>query len=640
MRRWPWAVLLFAVAIVASPALAQEGITDFHSDIRIQRNASLVVHEVIQVYSEGVAIRHGIFRDFPTRYTDRNAQPYAVKFQLLSVRRDGKDEAYTQQDVSNGVRIKIGSATTQLDPGTYTYELTYTVNREIGFFPDHDELYWNVTGLGWQFPIDHASATVTLPGPVQPADLKLTGYTGYQASHDENLTFEQISDTNVRFETTQPLSRGQGLSIVVGFPKGILREPSQADRIRWWMQDNPTVVAGLMGLALIVIYYAVAWMAVGRDPQPGPIVVSYEPPPGLSPAAMRYLQRMGYDDRVFVSAVVDLAVKGYLRIEQAGSLYSLKRLKAVDGKLPVEEQNLLRILFANGDEIPVAATDAVTFTTAKKTLSGDLELEEKDRLFHKNRRWAVPGVLLTLGVLALMVMGLRGPKAAAAGFLCVWLSFWSIGCVFLVRTAVSTWKSGKASLATSLFAIPFVLAEVVVMGFLAAMIGVWAVLILIALAIANGVGIAELKALTSEGRRLFDQIEGFRQFLTAVDSDRLQRISLPAKTPQLFEKCLPYALALGVEQAWANQFTSVLAQAAVVATGAAVAYAPLWISSTQWDNFDMNTFAGDFSSGFSSAISSASSPPGSSSGFDSGGGGGGGGGGSGGGGGGGGGGGW
>src|SRR5271166_6444313 len=180
MRRWPLAVLLFAVASVSltvNPALAQEGITDFHSDITIQRNASLVVHEVIQVYSEAVHIRHGIFRDFPTRYTDRNAQPYVVNFQLLSVRRDGKDEPHTQQDLSNGVRIRIGDATTLLAAGTYTYELTYTVNREIGFFPDHDELYWNVTGLGWQFPIDHASATVTLPGPVQPADLRMTGYT-------------------------------------------------------------------------------------------------------------------------------------------------------------------------------------------------------------------------------------------------------------------------------------------------------------------------------------------------------------------------------------------------------------------------------------------------------------------------------
>ena len=623
MRRWPLAVLLFAVVIAVQPALAQEGITDFHSDITVQRDDSLVVHEVIQVYSEAVHIRHGIFRDFPTRYTDRSGQSYVVNFQLLSVRRDGKDESYTQQDLNNGVRIQIGSATTLLEPGPYTYELSYTVNREIGFFPDHDELYWNVTGNSWAFPIDHASATVTLPGPVQAGDLKMTGYTGFQASRERNLTFERISDATVRFETTRPLESGQGLTIVVGFPKGVLDEPTQADRVRWWMQDNKATVAGLLGLMLVIIYYFGAWVAVGRDPQPGPIVVSYEPPPGLSPAAMRFLERMGYDDRVFVSAVVDLAVKGYLRIEQTGSLYTLIKLKTEDGKLPAEERNLQRILFSGGDEVSVAAMEALRFSTAKKTLGRDLDLEENNRLFHKNRRWAVPGILLTVAVLVVILMSRHGPKAAGAGFLCVWLSFWTIGCVFLVRTAVTGWKSGKGSIGLTLFAIPFLFAEVVVIGVLAFMIGVWVVLVLIALAIANGIGIAELKALTPEGRKLFDQIEGFRQFLTAVDSDRLQRLSLPAKTPQLFEKCLPYALALGVEQAWANQFTAVLAQAAVAAGGAAVAYSPAWISSTDWGTLNMSTFAGDFSSGFSSAISSASSPPGSSSGFDGGGGGGG-----------------
>jgi uncharacterized membrane protein YgcG len=622
MRRWPYAVLLLAVAIVVTPAFAQEGITDFHSDVSIQPDASLIVHEVIQVYSEAAHIRHGIFRDFPTRYKDRTGQSYVVNFQLLGVRRDGKDELFTQEDLNNGVRIKIGSATTLLDAGAYTYELTYTVNREIGFFPDHDELYWNVTGNGWQFPIDHASATVTLPGPVQAADLQMTGYTGFQGSRERNLTFERATDTTVRFETTRPLGSGQGLTIVVGFPKGLLNEPSQADRVRWWMQDNKATVTGLLGLMLVIIYYFGAWMAVGRNPQPGPIVISYEPPPGLSPAAMCFLDRMGYDDRVFVSAVVDLAVKGYLRIEQVGSLYTLKNLKPADGKLPVEEHNLLRILLGSRDEIPVAATDAITFSAAKKTLNSDLELEENNRFFHKNRRWAVPGILLTLAILAVMVMSLHGSTAAGAGFLTVWLSFWTVGCVFLVRTAISSWKSGKGSIALTLFAIPFLITEVVVIGILTVMLSVWAVLILIAIAVANGIGIAELKALTPEGRKLIDQTEGFRQFLTAVDSDRLQRMSLPAKTPQLFEKCLPYALALGVEQAWAKQFTAVLAQAAVATGGAVVAYSPLWISSTDWDSFNASTFAGDFTSGFSSAVSSASSPPGSSSGFsDSGGGG-------------------
>ena len=623
MRRWGLAVLLFAVTILVKPAITQERIVDFHSDITIHRDASLAVHEVIQVESEAVHIRHGIFRDFPTRYKDRSGQSYTVKFHLLNVRRDGKDEPYTQRDVSNGDRIMIGSPTTLLNPGAYTYELTYTVTREIGFFPDHDELYWNVTGNGWSFDIDHASATVILPAPVQAGDLQMTGYTGFQGSRDQNLQFEQVNDSSVSFETTKRLRSGQGLTIVAGFPKGRLKEPSSADHFLWWLEDNPAVATGLIGLVLVVIYYFWAWMKVGRDPKPGPIVVSYQPPPGLSPAAMRFLERMGYDDRVFVSAVVDLAVKGYLRIEQTGSLYSLQRLKPEDSSLPVEERNLLHILFEKSSEISIAATDAVTFSTAKSTLSQDLNLQENLRLFKKNRRWAVPGILLTLLIVLIIVTSTHGPNAGAAGFLTVWLSIWTIACVALVRGAIAARKSGKGLIAVSMMAIPFLIAEFVVIGILAFMISAWAVLLLIAIAVANGIGMHELKALTPDGRKLFDQIEGFKQFLTEVDSDRLQRLNPPEKTPQLFERCFPYALALGVEQAWANQFTSVLALAAVATGGTVVAYSPLWINSTDWEAFNVNQFAGNFSSNFCSAISSASSPPGSSSGFSGGGGGGG-----------------
>jgi uncharacterized membrane protein YgcG len=624
MRRWPLAVLLLAVAFLVCPALTQERIVDLHANLTVQRDDSLLVHEVIQVYSEAVEIRHGIFRDFPTRYTDRAGQPYTVNFQLLKVLRDGKAEPYKLEDLNNGIRIRMGSALTLLDPGPYTYELTYVVNRELGFFPDHDELYWNVTGVGWRFPIDHASATVTLPSPVRSADVRMTGYTGYQASRDRNLSFEQIDGTTFHFETTKRLKAGQGLSIVLGFPKGVINEPSSADRVRWWMQDNTSIVAGLIGLVLVGLYYFAAWMAVGRGPKSGPIVISYEPPAGLSPAAVRFLHRMGYDDRVFVSAVVDLAVKGYLRIEQTGSLYSLKKLKNADGRLPPEELNLMRLLFEKSAEVPVAATDAVTFSTARKTLNDDLTLEENKRFFNKNGVWAVPGILMTIGILIVIVTGLRGPKVAAATFLIVWLSFWTVACVFLVRSAFNARKAGKRFIPAILVTLPFLLGEILVGGFLVFMVSISIVVVLIALAVVNGIGIHELRALTFEGRRLSDQIEGFKQFLTAVDSDRLQRLNPPEKTPQLFEKCFPYALALGVEQAWANQFTAVLAQAAVATGGTADVYAPVWINGSNWDSLNVSQFAGGFGSDFSAAISAAASPPGSSSGFDGGGGGGGG----------------
>jgi uncharacterized membrane protein YgcG len=609
-------ILILLVALLGVPAVADERILDFHSDIQVQPNASLVVHEVIRVSSEGERIRHGIFRDFPTRYTGRLGEHYSVDFKVVDVRRDGVEEPYSQEQLTNGVRIKMGSPSMVLSPGEYTYELTYTATRELGFFPDHDELYWNVTGNGWVFPIDIATATVTLPGPVQSGDLKLTGYTGYKGSRDQNLRFYRVDDSTVRFETTAALGSNQGLTIVVGFPKGVVTEPSRVDLFHWFIAENALSVGGLAGLVIVLIYYLAAWMLLGRGPRPGVIVVSYEPPPAVSPPAMRFLQRMGYDDRVLVSAVVDLAVKKYLTIQQEGSLYRLTRLKAEDGTLPVEERNLLRIFFCSGTEISISAAQAMTITAAKTTLAKDLDLEENPELFHKNGRWAWPGILLTLAAFAAMVMTLQGAPRGGIATMIVWLSAWSVAIVALIRVTARAWRShNRAGCITVVMAAAFILSELIVLGILAAMIGLRPVLILLALVITNAVGVFSLRALTAAGRKLLDQIEGFKQYLVEVDSDRIRRLNPPEKTPALFEKCLPYALALGVEQAWAKQFAGVLAQAAGAVGGTTTTYSPAWFSSTNWDTFDSNRFAGSFSSDFSSAISSAASPPGSSSGF-------------------------
>jgi hypothetical protein len=146
----------------ASP-FASEEILEYHSDIRVQQDASLLVTETILVRSAAVNIRHGIYRDFPTRYKDPLGNRYLIHFEVVQVLRDGQPEKFQTKDQDNGERIYIGDENVILGPGDYTYAPTYTANREIGFFADHDELYWNVTGTGWLFPIAHATATERTP---------------------------------------------------------------------------------------------------------------------------------------------------------------------------------------------------------------------------------------------------------------------------------------------------------------------------------------------------------------------------------------------------------------------------------------------------------------------------------------------
>ena len=614
MRRSRLPMLTLVLALLVLPSLAEDRILDFHSDIRIQPDASLLVHETIRVEARGESIKHGIFRDFPTRYEGKLGEPYVVGFNVMDVRRDGQPEPYNTSYISNGVRIKIGSESTLLSPGEYTYDVTYTVTRELGFFVDHDELYWNVTGNGWKFPIHQASATVTLPAPVKADDLKLLAYTGYAGARDQNFKITRINDTTVRFETTTALWDEQGLTIVVEFPKGLIAEPSAGQKFRWMLEENAGSVVGLVGLVVVLIYYFIAWMLVGRDPARGTIVVSYEPPTGLSPAAMRYLERMGYDDRALVCAVVDLAVRKYLTIQQEGKSFRLAKLRAEDGTLPPEEHNLQHSLFLNSSELAVSAAESTTMTAAKKKLTDDLSTAEGHQFFHKNRGWAWPAILLTVATLAAMVLTLQGPQPGAVAMLVVWLSIWTVVTVTVVRTAASASGSKAAS---TVSAAVIVLFELVALGIFVFMVGLIPALMVLALAAANVFFISVLKVFTPAGRKLMDQVEGFKQYLVEVDSDRILRMNPPQKTPALFEKCLPFALALGVEQVWAKQFEGVLAQAAAAGAGTTGGYSPTWYTG-DWQAFDSSHFASTLSSDFSSAISSAASPPGSSSGGDGG----------------------
>lgn len=614
MRHWCLLAVLLVLALFATGAAADERILDYHSDIQILPDTSIEVHETIRVRSEGRSIRHGIFRDFPTTYTDRVGNPYRVGFELVDVRRDGQPEPYTQDGLSNGVRIKIGSASTVLPPGEYIYEITYRAQRELGFFDGFDELYWNVTGIGWIFPIDKASATVTLPRPVAADQLRLAGYTGYQASHDHNVTMTRLNDTQVSFATSVPLKSSQGLTIAIGFPKGVVNEPTAAQRRANFLAENAPFVVAAIGLVVVLVYYFVAWMLDGRDPRRGVIVVRYEPPPRMSPAAMCFLRHMGYNDRVFVCAAVDLAVKRYLTIEQEGSVYRLRKLRSEDDSLPVEENNLLRILFRNNNEIDLLAYASPSIQIAVKTLKSDLDLEENQKLYQKNGSAVFVGIVLSVLTLIAMVITLPTSKQFIAGFLTFWLSIWTCAVFALISGAVKAWTTRSSTAVVTTFgAVVFTAFELAALGMFSFTVGLWAAVGLALVLAINAIFIRLLRKLTPAGRQLMDEIEGFRQFLTMVDSDRLQRTDAPAKTPALFEKCLPYALALEVEQAWSQQFEGVLAQAAT-AHGAGTTYSPAWFSGSGLAGFSAGQFATSLAGGFSSAVSSASSPPGSSSG--------------------------
>jgi uncharacterized membrane protein YgcG len=652
-------LLALAVALLfagAAPAAAVERILSFVSDVVVQRDGDLRVTETIDVQAEGVNIRHGIFRDFPTVYTPPQGGRVEVGFHLEAAWRDGVPETASVENIANGVRIRMGKADSEVTPGRHSYEIRYTTRRQIGFFADYDELYWNATGSGWMFPIDMAEARITLPEAV--AFRQTAFYTGAQGELGKSAAIVEERPGYIVFRTTRPLPAHNGLTVAAAWPKGVIEPPSAALQHQQWLEENPGLVIMSVGLLAILAYYGFAWLRVGRDPPTGAIIPLFGPPDGMSPAAVRYVDDMAFDDQCFTAAIVNLGVKGHLRIvEESGK----SRLEQCDGGAPLtpEEQALAYALFRDDVTLKLEQANHALIGKAKTGLGEALAKRYGDRLFSNNYLWSGFGLMLVLLVLfgASLAMGalrqfppqaLWGAALIAFGGSAMSFSgarrvFGSLWLILLGFMALIPWTMedilrfplplmlGAAALAGAGGALAFVGARRafggrwLLLGGLAllglAAVGAPALLTQADAGAANlaiagmmaaagalaGAGFPWLEAPSREGRNTMDRIEGFREYLSVAESDRLDSINQPKKTPELFERFLPYAIALDCQNAWAAKFAEVLA-------AAGVAGATNWYVSDRGWSGDPVSFSDRLGSKFASTLSTSATAPGTSSG--------------------------
>ncbi|MDH3788424.1 MAG: DUF2207 domain-containing protein [Xanthomonadales bacterium] len=483
-----------AACLFAGTAAADERILEYRSDILLEPGGQLRVTELIRVQVEGRQIRRGIYRDFPTRYRDRLGNHVVVEFTPLSVKRNGTPEAWHTRDLSNGVRIYAGNANRTVENGAHDYELTFRTNRQLGYFENHDELYFNAIGHGWEFPIDRAVVTVTLPFQPNPGELAYSVYTGRQGSQDGDATVEVTASNKIRFETQRPLQPREGLTIVVSWPKGLVAEPTIEQRFLWFLGDNGAAIALLLGWLGALAWYVRAWLQVGRDPDKGVIIPLFEPPNNLSPAACRYVNDMSFDRNAFTAAIISLAVKRQLSIEEDGKDFTLSRLPgAAAAPLTRGEQAVLdKLLPGRNSSIGMDNENHAQFRGAAQALKKELKREYLGQLFHYNSMYIVPAVLISIAA-AIIAIFLDGGPA-------LWITY------------------GLLTLGLH---------------------GLFAFL---------------MRAPTRIGRQVMDEIDGFRMYLGTAEQDRLERMRSPQLTPEVFEAFLPYAYALGVENSWCRRF--------------------------------------------------------------------------------------
>ena len=305
----------------------------------------------------------------------------------------------------------------------------------------------------------------------------------------------------------------------------------------------------MIGLLAPFGWYLWAWNRAGRDPEKGVIIPLFRPPMGMTPAGCNYVLNMSFGKQAFAAAVVSLGVKGYLEIEEQDDGFKLRRKTTpATGTLSKGENAMFGSLFEDGSEIELDQKNHRTFIKARDGLRQALKNEHLGRLFILNTILALPAMLLTI-VAALIAAAMPGG--------------------------------------------PFI----------------WVPYVILSLAL-HVVFLYLLRAPTPAGRRIMDQIEGFRMYLDTAEQDRLENMRSPQLTPEVFESFLPYAFALGVENSWCRRFARELPEEMEERGG----YHPNWYSGRHGNFNALGHLGNKFNSSFSSAISSASSPPGSSSG--------------------------
>ncbi len=616
---------------LAGPTLARadyERIVSFDSYITVREDGSMHVREDIRVHALGDQIRHGIYRDFPTQYKDKLGIIRRIPFKLMAVLRDGRPEEYDTSSLSNGVRIYLGNKRYRMLPGDYTYTITYDTDRQIGFYDDHDELYWNVTGNGWSLPIEHATATVSLPANIPRRVIETYGYTGPEGYTGRDFAARKDASGDLVYETKARLAPHDGFTLVAWWDKGYMQPPTDDQKFQYFLQDNRALIAALIGLVVLLLYQLVTWLWVGRDPKPGPIMPLYEPPPDLTPAAMRELVNMGFDDRAFTAALLGMAAKRYLTIDrdEAGAFAVTKsREAAAELRLTSEEKLLARRLFAQSNSVLLSPVNRVLLSEAMKTLKQSLAARMEKVYFVRHGNYLLPSVSLTLLTILVIVWTSDSQQRASALFFSVWLSIWSLGVVTLSLNAVNVWRmalrsQGKAAakfagaIFGTLFALPFIAGEIFGLSMLARATSVINVMVLALMIASNFLYHELLKAPTRLGRELMDKVVGFRLFLTATEGDRINRLAPVNMNMETFSKYLPYAVALDVEQHWAARFASVLEAATVSAgNGSSAALAGIPTITSLGASSGM-ALAGSLGDALNSAVSSASAAPGSRSG--------------------------
>ena len=537
-------IVLLALVFSLPAGARSYHISKFNSNIHVAEDGSARIEEQITFVFSGEY--HGIYRDIPVDYPGPSGSNYTLFIKILSVTDDSGDTLKVEKKSSGGflhLKIYVPGAT----DSTRTVNIEYSVANGTRFFEDHDEFYWNVTGNDWPVPILEATSIIFFPAEAS-GKLRAQASEGIYGSNQRAIA--SVEGPGASFATTGPLPMRGGLTADVYIEKGVLHQPGALARFFRFVRSNPVLTLPLWAFAVMFTM----WWIKGRDPDPGMSVAPmYEPPDKMGPAEVGTLIDGSVDPRDITSILVDLAVRGYVKIvetQHKGFLSSTKDYEFHLLKDPSQwndltdyERAMLQQVFAGG-QVTLLSSMRNHFYTALPMITSEI-----------------------MSALKSKGMYTVDPDSAKG--------YWGLGVLMVALPYVALQVFGFADFLSS---VPIA----VVCG-------------LIALAIIIIIG-KQLTATSIKGARTQVQIQGFQEFMNRVDADRLKRMP-----PDTFEKFLPYAMALGVEHHWAKAFEGIIQNP------------PTWYQSSDGHMFSTFFFVNSLGSMASTASSTFVSAPRASS---------------------------
>lgn len=541
-------------------AQAQERILNFDVKVQIEKSGTINVVENITINAEGNEFRHGLLRVFPLTRQDKDGNEIDVKYTIKSIKKDGVNENYFTKEESGDWKIYIGNKDVDLERGLYDYQISYTIPFQIGYFDQYDELYWNVTGNGWNFPIDKATCQISLPSDSKFENLHC--YSGLSGSTDSNCISSLNENHTIASFTAVQLGENEGLTVAASFPKGIADPPTFLQESSSFYKQIKTYLWSVIYGIGMALFFFFSWKKHGKDPLKKTLIPEFLPPFDWSPAITGYVYHRKITGKTYMASVINASVKGSIKILSTlekdvlknKHTYEIQVLDKQSKKLSTEESDIITG-FAKKDKIKVTDSNYKIFDKAYskwlKTVTKQIKLEE----FYQNntaKKWIGFAIFLITGLAYELLAKNKGyinyafytGLIFALSGLAYWFTKKDTGVGLLILRAILAFFIFPAALAIFFMSIAFLSTTQIV---------VIAVVFIMYIIYTSTLG-----KFTIKGAEALYRLEGFKLYLKTVEKDRMNMLNPPELTPQLFEKLFPYAIALGVEIEWGKQFEEVL----------------------------------------------------------------------------------